>query len=407
MDQLPSPAHKITASDQTLSRLGWITSRLSDIAQADLILITKNDVLQQPGEPILSTPISRLSQIFDRAGIPPERQSQLNSFQIAFSAVNNNPAALAVDFDDDRKTDVGIITMPDIDLTPRTFVSFMTGIPPEFVKDNLPGNGRDYLASIMFHESRHIAQHNGEEKRLTHELPYELDADNHMLKEMDKATREGVVSDPAVMDVFKDVRRIAGLGQDSYLSMMKGVLDLNPASGVASHSTHLGLDQPALPEAGAAYAKGMMLANSIVSVMAGNFMAVEGLRQIQENPDPGNDRIFSDALQGIQVMTDPVKTAELGRNSLSSDPALAYLVLHTAKEKGYIRPNTPEGAYADRVTGFFEKHIDLDGLDKGRLDSARDYFAKIPSAGDVKFFDTGPDTPRPSQTPNIAPQSPQ
>lgn len=380
-------SYKLFGSEETVTALGAVGTRLPEIAHKDVLVITRDDLFPgyQDADSIPNEVAeNNLRKLFKQAGISatPEEISKhtVNIFsQYAY--------ARGLDRDGDGENDIGIIVSPDMDMSPQEFVSILTDIPQEFIKDNLPGIGSDYLAGILFHEARHLNQDTALYGELP--LPYEIDADRIAIQELFKANKEGIVTDSAVGGVMLDARIIGGLGQDMY-DIVNNPFDVGAMFG--SHSTHLSIDQTeatALPSDPSADPNAIIITNTLVNTAIGRFLHFEGARELKENTKPAEERIFADTNSFIDGITHSKTYAAFVEEHMKSDPAMTHAGLSALREKGYIKDGTPEASYADKAIGFYEKYIDLTEAETPLAHSAREFFDKIPHA------DSLPRTPEP------------
>lgn len=386
----------IIASPETTLKLGWISDHLRSITGSDILIVTREDLLKNNPNADPEKNQENLTRLFNQAGIPSHVVAEYRLHGLEESILSQSASMGAIDYDYDGFPEIGILIAPDLDMTPRSFVSMMTNIPEEYIKDNLPGTGHDYLAAVISHEGWHYKQENAELYYQKMPLPFEIDADLGMLRDIHEKVAEGKITSPDVNGIINDVRGVSGLGQDSIMAMVMGMIKTGtPFSGFASHSTHLILDENGMKhQPDNRDIAAMMMNNDIVSTLAGTTMIMESIHQMRENPDLRKDEqilpVYTDL---IESFSSPTKIMEYGRAFLQTNPEMGYIILKALDDKGLFPENRPGSAYAKNVIGFFEKHIDIDAFNGEHLQRAKEFLSYLPAMDDFKSPATTPDTP--------------
>lgn len=154
----------LLASEDTTARLGWIGAKLPEIAQADVLAITREDLLPKgpltgadAGLDEVAYGVKKLRAIFNEHRVDTTGHDQSSLEEYARGVLNNQASAQGMDTDGDGQNDFGLIILPDLDAAPEKVIGMFSGIPAEHIKD-APGTAMDYAAWITFHEAQHITQ---------------------------------------------------------------------------------------------------------------------------------------------------------------------------------------------------------------------------------------------------------
>lgn len=383
--QQPDQPYELIASEQTREALGWVGDRLPGIAQADVIVVARHDLVTPKDEKnpdLQAIAAKKLGQIFNEAapelsGIPADVVNVIADKVLAYDA-----SATGFDIDGDGKSDIGVIMAPDFNMTPAVNVAQISGLPKEAVKDNVPGTSADYNVWTMFHEARHVLQQEMHEQAESRGSTFEADADRQAIIEMEKAKADGMPVNMDVARIMQEGRLINSVAQDHYQSMVKALVDLTPGKIVAAHSTQYIVEgdkqiNTILPRDNQASYPVAMKVNSMVNIAVGEFLLAESKDFIERGIKPEDSGLFTQE-ECKAFETNKLALSERTTELALSEPVMGYIALKSLRERGYIQEGTPEAAYADRVTSFYEKHVDLEQLDGGMYDHLREFFADVP-----------------------------
>lgn len=380
----------LIASQETKLKLAWMSTALPHMTGMDILVVTREDLLRNTSPYNLENQeiiAENLREIYNAAGIPTDVVAYYGLEDYQEDILGQVAMAQSLDFDGDKKPDMGVIVAPDLELTPKGFVTLMTGIPAEYIKDNLPGTGKDYRDIIIAHEAGHTVQPNILKFYGDIPLPFEVDADGVASSFVLGNIGEDKFSTPETLDILHATRIISGIGQDSVLGMVHSMMDGKmPLSGLASHSTHLMVDGNGFVDnMDVKHFVAPMVNNELIAAAAGTYITFAGMRELQEGSNiPEDQRVFQSATDFMNTVGDPLKSIELGRAYLATNPAMAYTTIKILDEKGYFPDNHLGSEHVRKVLEFFDKYIDVEKMDQGYYNDMNLVLAALPSMDDVR-----------------------
>lgn len=393
--QNPQNGAVIYASEATQARLGWITTHMSEIAPIDMAILSRQDIHRLPD---FSNPDSFnvtaedrvravLSEAIAGADIDPTLKQQyldaidpnvmgpvaleqhMNGLTLALmdNTMNNRPAANSIDLDHDGQRDISFITTPNIYCSAEEIVGTLSHVHSTFLQ-NIPGDGQDYVAAIMFHEAGHAAQndmmhdHGTGQFYTTNPAVFEGDADARMVRAFNDAVAAGYDLDPAALDTLEAARFAGGLANVGLLagSQMAAALRAEgqfttPTSHNTGHLVDWDNGLPILPSE-SPLAELESAATFQVNYMLGLYDVVE---QYEQTFGTDFESFTVEQQTAVEehignISNNAGQVARNGAFYASVHPGASLAALETLHEKGYL--GTEADGYVDQVRGFFENH---------------------------------------------------
>lgn len=376
---MDSEAHKMNdpgkppmlyATESTRAALGAIGNEITKISGINTLVVTRADIAvlktksqdpdlidtaDNPSEIIdWGKTNGKLRTLFNEAGYPVDDIAFKASLpQLSATVLSERVSATSIDYDQDGTNDFGFIIAPDMDTSPEEYVSILTGIPADKLM-NVPGDAKDYLSLVLYHESAHLPQPHGDDHMT---LMFETDADM-------KALEKGRDIDPKVLEMWRDARIAGSLPHTgTEYGMMGAELGITTLGQPMSHETgfFLNIDN-GLPqmsaEAVVENTRGMTMVNMTVNYMLGTHV----LSEIAQSTENGTyeetlEKYGITGTDAIELTGNPFKMAEIGASYGAMNPGASYAALQALDEKGYLKTIPGSDVYIKKVGDFYDKHV--------------------------------------------------
>lgn len=366
---------------------------LTEMAGADLLIISKEDAVNPDGTPRIPLPSQietmaalgydtsrpvKLRDIFNIEGIPDHwEMSMEQAAGLAHVVTSSRATSSSWDFDGDGTTDLGIITTDDLGKSPEDRIGGLAHLA-EGTVPYAPGAAICYPAFMLAHEAAHVGQDPRTDPIYRHTpLPFEIDADQ---KAYD-AIRGGLLGEGVdcrePMEALHDARLAASVvGPGSYATLAGAMIDYafgrssHMFSGAfPSHATHLATGPegtvegglPTLTSADLQEFGAMMKVKTLVNGLVGGSKLLGFMQEVRDNgadigPDSEAARYFNNPFDMLLAFENPVTVERLGAQHTLENPASALAALDVLKEKGYIPPGSLEEDYVHKVEAFYSDY---------------------------------------------------
>lgn len=349
---------------------------LTEMAGADLLIISKEDVVNPDGTPRIPLPSQietmaalgydtsrpvKLRDIFNIEGIPDHwEMSMEQAAGLAHVVTSSRATSSSWDFDGDGTTDLGIITIDDLGKSPEDRIGGLAHLAEGTVTYAPGGPAICYPALMLAHEAAHVGQDPRTDPIYRHTpLPFEIDADQ---KAYD-AIRGGLLGEGVdcrePMEALHDARLAASVvGPGSYATLAGAMIDYafgrssHMFSGAfPSHATHIvtapegtvegGL--PTITDADMQEFGAMMKVKTMVNGVVGGMKLLDFLQEARDNDaeipsDSESAQFFSNPFDMLLALEDPLTLESLGARYTLENPVSALAALVSLEEKGYIPP---------------------------------------------------------------------
>jgi hypothetical protein len=381
----------VFATLSTKQHLSWIADEIPAIAGIPTIVIARADILVMCDgvDPLflatartndqfydLSDPEKyihmidweaseqKLRRLFNEMALPIEKEHldlflENHAADLTVWTISQRASAWGIDQDGDRQKDFGIIVMPQPDLSPQESIAGLAGLgsAKNIKLTNIPGDGEDYLALVMFHEAAHM--HHpipGGENANPYDnmpLPYEIDADRKSFTAYQSAAQKGYPLDLDAIEAVKLARTAGALGTESVFTV------LTMRGNLPTHTTHVGKDMdvlslphPHLEVLTSKDMQAMLATNLMVNFMVGmqhQFM------QAEKKPDLGNgEHIAKPDAMGTIGSLDRVEMK--GREIIAEHPLKGLGILMGLYESKFLKEREGAEEYAQGVEKFFKAY---------------------------------------------------
>ena len=374
-----------------------ITSYIPDIAKADVLVITKDDVMKRGlavdtvdlVEPLYTGEThemvvarSGLKALFNELNIegdPGANISDMTMHHITLNLLQHNAAAQPFDFNRDGKNDFGIILAPDMDATPSENAGLITGFPSDVIFAKA-GTQEERIAMIMWHEAQHIAQPsllmNSSDKGYDrYPLAYEVDADRGAINTYLQAIEDGHKLNPEYLKSFKEERMVGSLGAAGsdmdFFFHYGGISSIVKGNyGISSHSTDFGIDEngnhpgmndAAIPNSDSrSQFMAMLTVNTAISGLVGTDYIVNTAASEMENTGALSKRSleYFGEHDFLTVMLSPQRHGDVGQQICDEQPVRALAAGQALIDAGFIKTDSPEGEYIAGIQNYFKENGD-------------------------------------------------
>lgn len=415
------------ASPETREKLGWLADKAAEWSGQDVVLVSRNDLLNHTNAQTISTPGGQLQGAI-QAVIPQSRQSNLAHWQLFVPdgnregqsnlALAQSPFATLLGKPSANDTGMCLIALPDLDNTKAFLGEAFAG--PEADAGRLPGDNEDWLAVVVAHEATHCKMHfagpavnTGAEplkeqfQRLhDHTLKQEIQADQRGFELYKDAMKEGKPLDPAVLQSFKALRAIDSLkGGGSVLLGSAGndhTSNLLLAAGHHDHDghTHMNIEDPkAITELSNAQNETAMMAHMAIGMTFGRTHVVAQYDHRLVLDNEGLAAMIDDGTKDSPAVTlkdfetNPQRANLLSGYALANEkPELMYAATRALQERGAFGQGTlqdsyarqyveaidattkdPSNAYREGLVTFFHESLDKNGDGAKAMENAVRY----------------------------------
>ncbi len=432
MSGLNTENHRLYATDYTRAQLGWIGDEIVGIADADVIVLSRDDIpalnmdmieffskTDAEKAQVVEQASTQLNEVFKRVSLPEaERQQAVQvSLRMMEFLLTQSAGATGVDVNGDGKNDFGIIVAPDFNAPPEKYISGLSRVPASKLIA-IPGDSEDAAFVVMSHEAGHIKQDAGtvtgydlatnspQTAYGQYPLLFENDADIGAQKAYQRHVDGGRLN-PEFWDAFEAARAAGSLGGGGSLFALAGALSKGDYEGAVSgalpsHSTHLALEgNSSLPfsnEEGAFAYNDMFIVNDAVNFMVGMVKLPELVRNNQDESEPLSWRaeaLFGDRKSLMEaVFSSPFEQARVGAFYTHQDPILAYAVVKVMQNKGWFDKEGLEGPgkYIESLDRFYKNYVRDIENDPDYLAYKEQYSGFIPDASEMEGREkTGPE----------------
>lgn len=355
--------HSLYASARTLSDIDWLAERLPQIAKADLIVISPDDLKNGTG-----VELKNLLKNIVPADVYKHLEQEHTSKQWdeLAQSTRDGASALSFDFNRDGKNDIGIIVTGDTKRTPQQFFSTLTNIPVSKLQ-NIPGTSYDYLAMTLYHEAAHVTQPRLNSRYAEIPLPYEIDADQKGIMAYRQDLENGYPLNPEVLDAVIDARIGSTLAnRGGMLESIKCLLDGQKSTcGMPSHTTHIGLTESGISDglptplnASKEELQGMMIVKSFVNGAQGHAYIMQTMQDyMKDGKMPADSKdYFKDALDMLTKFRNPLAIAEIGQDIAAKDPMGSKAIIDRLDSAGFFDNVQGASTYLDRIHSFFDRY---------------------------------------------------
>lgn len=365
------------ATADTRRELNWLGRRVTEIAEADVLVLRPDDLQKGTGKELRDLVRSILPKDTFRELDENFRAKDKNGVSgWDYYATENKKGkgafAIKFDFDDDGKNDFGIIITDDAQKTPEQFFSEYIGIKSNLIQ-NVPGTAFDYFARTLYHEAAHITQPKENSTYHLNPLPYEIDADQKSIIAYMQDVRAGFPLNPDVVNAIYSARlgsSLSNYGDALSEVSCRMVKDSNIHCGIPSHATHIGLTVdnttpdglPSFKTPSVDELRAMMSVKAAINGMHGNLFIIDSFEKMKgagKDLPPDAKEYFKSSLDMMDSMTNPVRAAEVGSVLTATDPIAAKAVLDRMVEFGmFDTSNDPHvHKYIRELGAFFDRHV--------------------------------------------------
>lgn len=369
--------HQVYASESTLNQLGFIAQRLPEIAEADLILVSRDDIISYKDgqKPSLYDVDNQTQAFYDAIDVDKTVQNITDMFnkvapdaetaelwlEVAFNTpeffdlvINQEAAAGGVDFDQDGKNDFGLVSLPYMDQTNQELLATIAHRPLHAFDDVPEGTGKDVLAAVLYHEAAHV---NDERDVVT--VLRETHADHEMSEYYQHDVDMGKLS-AGIIEHMENARLIGSLGNGGLLGM--GNVDLSGYEG--SHSTHAvykdsSLASESLDDIDNAEFRGTLALNDISTSINGMMVWQEW---VKDGPDAFENNstaqyYFESYDEMVLEGSDFTDLYKIGSDQVDHEYA-AYATVKAIEAEGILDSKIFEGErdYIENLDRYFERY---------------------------------------------------
>lgn len=380
------------ASAETRQKLGWIADKAAEWSGRDVVLVSKNDLLEYstaqnmtiPGGPLLGTL---------QAVLPPSQQNTVSYWsamvgndrreQMKEAVLSQSPFAANLSIPTPNNPGICIIALPDLDDTKEFLTNAFSGGSADAKR--MPGDNEDWMAVVVAHEATHCKMHAapfpsatipGEtpslksifQKMHDHTLKQEIQADQRGFSLYRDAVQDGQSLDPAVLGAFKSLRAIDSLQTGGSLLLGSNGNDhttnLLLQTGHHDHDGHNHLD-PTNPKditaittaqnetaIMAQMAIGMTFGRAYVNSQPEQKLLLSHEGVLSFAADPTKD---SPSVQLRDFDTNPQRASMLSGYALVQEkPEMLYAATRVLQERGAFGQGTLQEAYAKQYIDAIE-----------------------------------------------------